>query len=55
MIKIKLKCETADEAQMYLEAPRLRGADGRLMLTGSAMKIKHAEPHRRRTRLAGSG
>ena len=25
MIEIKLKCENADEAAMYLEAPRLRG------------------------------
>ena len=26
MIEIKLKCETPAEAEMYLEAPRLRGA-----------------------------
>lgn len=26
MIEILLKCETADEAAMYLEAPKLRGA-----------------------------
>ena len=26
MIKILLKCETAEEAQMYLEAPKVRGA-----------------------------
>jgi hypothetical protein len=26
MIEILLKCETADEAQMYLEAPKVRGA-----------------------------
>ena len=26
MIKLLLKCKTADEAQMYLEAPRVRGA-----------------------------
>ena len=26
MIEILLKCETADEAQMYLEAPKIRGA-----------------------------
>jgi hypothetical protein len=26
MIKIQLKCNNADDAAMYLEAPRLRGA-----------------------------
>ena len=26
MIEIKLKCESPEEAAMYMEAPRLRGA-----------------------------
>jgi hypothetical protein len=26
MIEIKLKCDSPDEAAMYLEAPRVRGA-----------------------------
>jgi hypothetical protein len=42
MIKIKLKCETADEAQMYLEAPRVRGGlDSYAYWLRS--KIKHAD------------
>jgi hypothetical protein len=42
MIEILLKCETADEAQMYLEAPKVRGAadDFAYWLRS---KIKHAD------------
>jgi hypothetical protein len=37
MIKILLKCESPEEAAMYLEAPRIRGG-GRFLLTGSGMQ-----------------
>ena len=42
MIEILLKCETTAEAEMYLEAPRLRGAldDFSYWLRN---KIKHGE------------
>jgi hypothetical protein len=39
MIEIKLKCESPEEAAMYLEAPRITRGRWTLTLTGSVIRL----------------
>jgi hypothetical protein len=49
MIEIKLKCESPEEAAMYLEAPRIRGGLRTTLLTGSVTRLNTETTRKKNT------